>query len=80
MLRQVEMDARVSISDQLSQEVGPVILVNTFTVVPDDIDALLEAWTADATYLKQKPGLSQPSCTAGSEAAACSSTTRSGSL
>jgi heme-degrading monooxygenase HmoA len=56
MLRRVEMDARVSIADQLSQEVGPVILVNTFTVVPDDVDALLEAWTADATYLKQKPG------------------------
>jgi hypothetical protein len=44
------MDAHVSIADQLSEEVGPVILVNTFTVVPDDVDALLEAWTADASY------------------------------
>jgi heme-degrading monooxygenase HmoA len=52
----VEMDERVSLADQLSQEVGPVILVNRFNVDPEDTDALLEAWATDAAYLKQKPG------------------------
>ena len=56
MLQRVEMDERVRLADQLSQEVGPVILVNTFRVAPDDVPALLEAWAADAAYLKGKPG------------------------
>lgn len=40
----------------LATEVGPVILVNTFTVAPEDADALLTAWAADAALLKAKPG------------------------
>ena len=56
MLKRVDMDRHVTLFEQLAQEVGPVILVNTFHVEPDDADALLEAWAADATYLKVKPG------------------------
>jgi heme-degrading monooxygenase HmoA len=33
-----------------------VILINTFRVAPEDADALLQAWAADAAYLKQRPG------------------------
>ena len=32
---------RVPLADQLSEEVGPVILINTFQVAPEDVDALL---------------------------------------
>jgi heme-degrading monooxygenase HmoA len=56
MLQLTEMDDRVRLADQLSEEVGPVILINTFQVAPEDADALLEAWAADAAYLKQQPG------------------------
>ena len=56
MLRRIEMDERVGLADQLADEVGPVILVNTFTVAPEDADQLLEAWAADAAYLRTKPG------------------------
>jgi len=56
MLRLREMDDRVPLADQLAEEVGPVILINTFQVAPEDVDALLEAWAADAAYLKQQPG------------------------
>ena len=56
MLQRVEMDRHVKLFDQLAQEAGPVILVNTFQVEPEDADALLEAWAADAAYLKAKPG------------------------
>jgi heme-degrading monooxygenase HmoA len=56
MLQPIEMDEHVRLADQLSNEVGPVILVNIFKANPDDADALLEAWAADAAYLKTKPG------------------------
>ncbi len=56
MLKRAEMDQHVTLFDQLREEVGPVILFNTFTVAPEDADALLEAWAADAAFLKTKPG------------------------
>ncbi len=56
MLRRTEMDERVGLMDQLGGEVGPVILINTFRVAPQDVDQLLDAWAADAAYLKTKPG------------------------
>ncbi len=56
MLRRIEMDEQVGLADQLAGEVGPVILVNTFRVAPQDVDQLLDAWAADAAYLKGKPG------------------------
>ncbi len=56
MLQRIEMDDRISLMDQLSSEVGPVILINTFKVAPEDAEALLAAWAADAAYLKTKPG------------------------
>jgi heme-degrading monooxygenase HmoA len=56
MLQLSEMDDRVPLADQLAEEVGPVILINTFRVAPQDADALLAAWAADAAHLKQQPG------------------------
>jgi heme-degrading monooxygenase HmoA len=56
MLQRTEMDERVPLADQLAEEVGPVTLINTFMVAPEDADALLEAWAADAAYLKNKRG------------------------
>jgi heme-degrading monooxygenase HmoA len=56
MLQLSEMDDRVPLADQLAEEVGPVILINTFRVAPEDADALLAAWAADAAHLKQQPG------------------------
>ena len=56
MLKRIEMDRQVTLFDQLAKEVGPVVLVNTFQVAPEDADALVDAWAADAAYLKQKPG------------------------
>jgi len=56
MLTRKEMDQQVTLFDQLKEEVGPIVLFNTFTVAPEDADALLAAWTADASYLKTKPG------------------------
>ena len=35
---------------------GPVILVNTFAVPPEDADHLLVAWAGDADLMKRQPG------------------------
>ncbi len=52
----VEMDRTVALSDQLSTEDGPVVLVNTFVISPGDADRFLAAWTADAAIMKAQPG------------------------
>jgi hypothetical protein len=74
-----EMDKRTTLSAQIEEKVGPVILINTFTVNADEAEQLLKAWAADAAWMKQQPGSSRRSFTAALGEAACSSTTRSGS-
>jgi heme-degrading monooxygenase HmoA len=56
MVAFTEMDKHVTISDQLKEGGGPVILVNVFTVDPREADRLLDAWTEDAAYMKRQPG------------------------
>ena len=58
MLKPIEMDENVILAVQLEEEEGgrPVILINKFNVKPEDLDQLLNAWAADAAYLKQKLG------------------------
>ncbi len=51
------MDESVTLAVQLEEKGGrSVILINKFNVKPEDVDQLLKAWAADATYLKQKSG------------------------
>jgi len=50
------LDATVPIFQQISADVSPVVLVNIFQVAAGDIPALLEAWEADANWMKQQPG------------------------
>ena len=51
-----EMDPRVTFAQQLQQQTGPVVLVNTFTVAPEDAERLLAAWAEDAAFMKRQPG------------------------
>jgi hypothetical protein len=52
----VEMDRTVTLADQLKDEGGAVVLVNTFVAPPEDVDQLLAAWAADAAIMKRQPG------------------------
>ena len=52
----VEMDDQTTLSAQIEERVGPVILINTFTVNADEAAQLLNAWEADAAWMKQQPG------------------------
>ena len=57
MAKFVEMDEKVTLKDQMQEEVsGPVILINKFNVVPEQIEQFLKAWTEDATNFKEQPG------------------------
>ena len=56
MARFVEMDELVTISDQMEEDIGPVIFVTKFNVNPVDVDEFLKRWAADATTFKQQPG------------------------
>lgn len=60
MIMFIEMDENVTLADQLQKggkdDRRSVILRNKFNVKPDDVRGLLEAWGADAAYLKQKLG------------------------
>ncbi len=52
----IEMDENVTWREQLEQEGGPVVLVNRFSVRPDEAQQLLRAWAADAEVMKHQPG------------------------
>ena len=56
MLQLKPLDTAVPIFQQLATEQSPVILVNIFNVEAKDIPALLEAWAADANWMKQQAG------------------------
>ena len=51
-----EMDERVGFMSQLGDDDGPIVLINKFNVAPDEVDALLAAWSDDAAWMKQQPG------------------------
>lgn len=55
-MQMIEMDANVTVRDQLQENTGPVVLVNTFRVDGEEADQLVEAWAEDAAYFKRQPG------------------------
>jgi heme-degrading monooxygenase HmoA len=56
MIKFIEMDEKVTLSAQMEENAGPVILINKFNAKSEDVDQLIKAWGADAAYFKQQPG------------------------
>jgi heme-degrading monooxygenase HmoA len=50
------MDERVTIFAQMEEDVGPVILINKFSVDPEEFDQFLKGWTTEAKKFKEQPG------------------------
>ena len=50
------LDVVVTLADQMQSNEGPIVLINLFTVAPDDEKALLKAWAHDADFMKAQPG------------------------
>ena len=57
MVKIVEMDEDVTLKSQLEEDVGSVILLNKFTVRPEDVDQFLKLFAATTEMFKQQPGL-----------------------
>jgi quinol monooxygenase YgiN len=62
MVKIVELDEKVTLSTQLegdgggSGNGGAVILLNKFTVQPEDVDEFLKVFKATTKVMKQQPG------------------------
>jgi quinol monooxygenase YgiN len=56
VIKFVEMDERVTLSEQTEQSVGPVILINKFNVKPEESEKFIKAWADDASFFKRQPG------------------------
>jgi len=50
------MDDATTLRAQMEQEAGRVVLINTFTVEPEDEDQFLKAWATVSMIQKQQPG------------------------
>lgn len=51
-----ELDDAVPFAKQLRQEQRPAVFMNTFHVAAEDVEAFMEAWTADGELMKEQPG------------------------
>lgn len=52
-----ELNKNVGLGQQMqSNEDGSIVLINVFTVDPDDERALVAAWRHDAEFMKAQPG------------------------
>lgn len=56
MVQFVEMDKQVTLFEQMEQPPGPVVLLNVFTVEPEEAEQLRAAWEADSAFMKRQPG------------------------
>ena len=56
MAKLVEMDEHKSIFAQMEEDVGPVILINKFSVEPKEFDQFMKGWASEAEKFKQQPG------------------------
>jgi len=57
MAKLVEMDERASIFAQMDEkDDGSVILINKFSVAPNEIDQFLKGWETEAEKFTQQPG------------------------
>jgi quinol monooxygenase YgiN len=56
MAKVVEADEHIKLSEQLEEDIGPVVLINKFNVKSEEADQFLKAWEKDAIYFKSQPG------------------------
>ncbi len=56
MVKIVEMDENVTLKEQLEEDVGPIILLNKFTVKPEDTDEFLKIFSLTTEMFKHQPG------------------------
>jgi heme-degrading monooxygenase HmoA len=53
----VNLDDRVTFKQQLEHNIGPVVLMSTFLVPPDQVDNFLEGFKKQFMIMRKQPGL-----------------------
>jgi heme-degrading monooxygenase HmoA len=53
----VNLDDRVTFRQQLEHNIGPVVLMSTFLVAPDQVDDFLEGFKKQFAIMRKQPGL-----------------------
>jgi quinol monooxygenase YgiN len=53
----VNLDDRVTFKQQLEHNIGPVVLMGTFLVPPDQVDTFLEGFKKQFAIMRKQPGL-----------------------
>lgn len=56
MVKIVEIDENVTLKLQMEEDLGPVILLNKFSVKPDDIDEFWKVFYDTSEMFKKQPG------------------------
>jgi heme-degrading monooxygenase HmoA len=56
MVKIIEMDESVTLKSQLEKDIGPVILLNKFTVKPEDVNEFMKVFEDTTKMFKQQPG------------------------
>ena len=56
-VRTVNLDDRVAFRQQLEHNAGPVVLMSTFLVGPDQVDNFLEGFKKQFAIMRRQPGL-----------------------
>jgi Antibiotic biosynthesis monooxygenase len=56
MVKIIEMDKNVTLKSQLEEDVGPVVLLNKFTVNPEDVDKFLKVFADTTKMFRKQPG------------------------
>jgi hypothetical protein len=53
----VNLDDRVTFKQQLEHNIGPVVLMSTFLVPPDQVDSFLEGFKKQFALMRKQPRL-----------------------
>ena len=51
-----ELDALVTLAEQMETDEGPIVLINLFTIAREEEEALVKAWAHDAEFMNKQPG------------------------
>jgi heme-degrading monooxygenase HmoA len=57
MVEITELDEKITFKTQLEEDVGAVILINKFSMNPEDVDKFLKIWASAAEIAKKLPGV-----------------------
>lgn len=56
MIEIQEMGQAITFFEQMEINAGPIVVINKISVLPDEADDLVRAWTTDFNIMRKQPG------------------------